>query len=339
MEASKTAKKRGRRPLNTAAATQINAVDRPHSGFHVQDERSGKHRHTKPPIHDLPQPTRRFGHIHVDVVGPLPPSEGKRYIFTIIDRSTRWPEATPMEDATTRSCAQALLGSWIARFGLPEHITSDRGASFTSELWKALAQLLGVTLHFTTAYHPQANGLIERWHRSLKTALTARCTTATWTSQLPWVLLGLRTTPKEDLDHSAAEMVYGQPLVVPGEFFPSDGASDSQLEDLRRVARQFAPSRPTRHSHHPSYTPPGLDTAKFVFLRDDTHRQPLSCPYKGPFRVLQRSPRAFKLQLEGRTDWVTTERLKPAYTDATDLDDATYTRSGRHSRPRRILDL
>ncbi|XP_069990665.1 uncharacterized protein [Penaeus vannamei] len=110
-------------------------------------------------IRNLPQPKRRFGQIHVDVVGPLPQSEGKRYIFTIIDRSTRWPEATPMEDATTRSCAQALLDSWIARFGLPEHITSDRGASFTSELWEALAQL-----HFTTAYHPQANGLIERWH-------------------------------------------------------------------------------------------------------------------------------------------------------------------------------
>jgi len=145
---------------------------------------------------------RHFGHIHVDVVGPLPPSEGKRYIFTIIDRSTRWPEAMPMADATTRSCTQALLGFWIARF-------------------------VGVTLHFTTAYHPQANGLIERWYRSLKTALTARCTTATWTSQLPWVLLGLRTTPKEDLAHSAAEMVYGQLLVVPGEFFPSNGSSDT----------------------------------------------------------------------------------------------------------------
>jgi len=74
-------------------------------------QRSKIHRHTKPPIQDLPQPTQRFSYIHMDVVGPLPPSEGKRYIFTIIDRSTRWPEATPMEDTTTRSCAQALLGS------------------------------------------------------------------------------------------------------------------------------------------------------------------------------------------------------------------------------------
>lgn len=58
-------------------------------------------------------------------------------------------------------------------------------------------------------------------------ALTACCTTATLTSQLPWVLFDLRTMPKEDLAHSAAEMVYGQPIVVPGEFFPSNGSSDT----------------------------------------------------------------------------------------------------------------
>nr|BDT63073.1 MAG: reverse transcriptase [Trachysalambria curvirostris nimavirus] len=298
-----------------------------------QCQRSKIHRHTRPQVHELPQPTRRFGHIHVDIVGPLPPSEGKRYLFTAIDRSTCWPEAIPMEDATARSCAQALLVSWVARFGLPEHITSDRGTSFTSELWKSLEQLLGVTLHFTTAYHPQSNGLVERWHRSLKTALTARCTTATWTSQLPWVLLWLRTTPKEDLQHSAAEMVYGQPLVVPGEFFPADGSSDARIEDLRRVARQFAPCRPTYRSPHPSYVPPDLYKTDFVFVREDAHRQPLSCPYRGPFRVLERAPRAFKIQLEGRADWISMERLKPAYSDVPDQDHCTYTRSGRPSHP------
>ncbi|XP_069994987.1 uncharacterized protein [Penaeus vannamei] len=235
---------------------------------------------------------------------------------------------------------------------------SDRGASFTSELWKALAQPLGVTLHFTTAYHPQANGLIERWHRSLKMALTARCTTVTWTSQLPWVLLGLRTTPKEDLAHSAAEMVYGQPLVVAGEFFPNDGVSDTRIEDLRRVARNFAPSRPTHHSHHLSYTPPGLDTAKFVFLRDDTHRQPLSCPYKGPATILPLQGSCHYLALTrvlSGSSSAPPERLsynlkdkltglpRSALSQHTSMPRTTmtlpYTRSGRHSRPRRILDL
>ena len=303
-----------------------------------QCQRSKIQRHTKPAVQDLPQPTRRFGHIHVDVVGPLPPSAGKRYLFTVIDRSTRWPEATPMEESTSQSCASALLSSWIARFGIPEHITSDRGSTFTAQLWKALADLLGTRLHFTTAYHPQANGIIERWHRSLKAALTARCTTPDWTSQLPWVMLGLRTTPKEDLTYSTAEMVYGQPLVVPGEFFPRDDAdNDTKIEDLRQIAKKFAPSRPTHRSCRPTYVPPQLETTEFVFIREDAHQPPLSCPYKGPFRVVSRSSKAYKIQLDNREDWVAIERLKPAYTDSSDHDDGTYTRSGRLSRPPQIF--
>ena len=127
----------------------------------VNCQRSKIHRHTKASLGSFQQPTRRFGHIHVDIVGPLPSSEGKRYLFTIIDSSTRWPEAIPMEDATTVSCATALLDAWISRFGLPEHITSDRGSVFTSDIWSSLAQLLGVNLHHTTSYHSQANGMVE----------------------------------------------------------------------------------------------------------------------------------------------------------------------------------
>lgn len=75
-------------------------------------------------------------------------------------------------------------------------------------------------LHRTTAYHPQANGLCERFHRSLKAALRASLKDCGWVDRLPWVMLGLRSAPKEDLQASSAELVYGQPLRVPGEFIP-----------------------------------------------------------------------------------------------------------------------
>ncbi|MFO0006952.1 MAG: DDE-type integrase/transposase/recombinase, partial [bacterium] len=90
-----------------------------------------------------------------------------------MDRTTRWPEAMPMSATSVADCAMALLHGWIQRFGVPTTITSDRGQQFTSALWAATCRLLSITHVPTTAYHPQANGLVERFHRRLKDALRA----------------------------------------------------------------------------------------------------------------------------------------------------------------------
>ena len=139
------------------------------------------------------------------------------------------------------------------------YITSDRGGAFISNLWTNLALLLGIQLHHTTAYHPQSNGMIERWHRTLKTSLMSRCTGSDWIHHLPWVLLGLRTTPKEGINISAAEMVFGQPLVVPGEFFPCytnpTDPTHTDLQAARWAARQFTPCLPTHPTHRDTYIP------------------------------------------------------------------------------------
>lgn len=153
--------------------------------------------HIRAPLERISMPQRRFDHIHVDLVGPLPPSNGYTHLLTVVDRFSRWPEAIPLSDITAASCAQVLITHWIARFGIPVDMSSDRGPQFTSQLWASVAQLLGTTLHHTTAYHPQANGLVERFHRYLKSALRARLTGPNWTKELPWVLLGIRTAPKK----------------------------------------------------------------------------------------------------------------------------------------------
>ena len=110
-------------------------------------------RHETTPLEHGQLPDRSFQQIHVDAVGPLPISKGKSYLFTIIDRYTRWPEAILMADATDTSCARALVLHHIAQFGVPTDITSDRGPQFTSNLWTTLEKLLGAQLHHTTAYH------------------------------------------------------------------------------------------------------------------------------------------------------------------------------------------
>ena len=91
----------------------------------LECQRSKMQNHVKSPIQHIPVPGRRFFHIHVDLVGPLPQSNGFFHLFTIINRSTRWPEAIPLCSTTVEDCERALLRSWIPLFGIPSVITSD----------------------------------------------------------------------------------------------------------------------------------------------------------------------------------------------------------------------
>ena len=136
--------------------------------------------------------------------------------------------------------AQTLVTGWVSRFGVPSIITTDRGGQFESTLWSRLMTLLGTTCFRTTSYHPQANGLVERFHRQLKGALKAQPSTCSWTELLPLVLLGIHTAVKEDLKFSTAELVYGTTLRLPGEFFsPSHPSSINDVNDYVSKLKSF----------------------------------------------------------------------------------------------------
>ncbi len=185
------------------------------------------HKYISPPPASIPLPSRRFSHIHVNLIGPLPSSQGHTHIFTIIDRTTPWVEAVPLPSPSARTCADALCSTWISRFGVPHTITSDRGSQFVSSLWTHLSSFLNVSHITTTAFHPQSNGLLEHFHRRLKATLQARCTSPDWFSHLPWVLLSYRTSPHDSSNLSPTEAVFGSPLVLPAQFplSPEDNSS------------------------------------------------------------------------------------------------------------------
>jgi transposase InsO family protein len=167
----------------------------------LQCQRAKVHRHVATLLGTFATPDARFDHIHIDLVGLLPPSNGCVYLLTCIDRFTRWPEAIPIADGSADTVAQGLIQTWVLRFGVPSTITTDRGGQFDSHLWKALTELLGTKHTRTTAYHPIANGMVERFHQQLKSASPHL---EHWAGMLPFVLLGIRTTLKEDLKCTAA---------------------------------------------------------------------------------------------------------------------------------------
>jgi len=201
------------------------------------------HRHTHRRPEQIPVLDDRFQHIHIDIIGPLPNSNGSRYCLTMIDRTTRWTEATPISDTSADTVTNAFFNTWITRFGAPSIITTDRGTQFESLMFEAMARLIGSQ----RTYHPQANGMIERWHRSLKAAIICHGT-KDWTNVFP-ILLGLRNSFKDDIKASAAEMVYGTTLRVP-EYFTSDEPMGCPEMFVQKLCERMRQVRPMPSAHH-----------------------------------------------------------------------------------------
>ena len=179
--------------------------------------------------------------------------------------------------------------------------------------------LLGTKRSRTTAYHPQANGMVERFHRQLKAALKAQENPDAWMEMLPLILLGIRTALKEDLNATTAEMVYGTTLRLPGEFFTP--SLTTTLPDPSNFINQLTihfkniKSVPPRSRHLNSNIPSTLSNTTHVFVRHDGLRKPLQPPYDGPYPVVKRTDKHSTVSINGHNNTVSIDRLKPAHLD------------------------
>lgn len=275
-------------------------------------------RHTRSPFGNFDVPAGRFEHIHIDLVGPLPISNKYQFILTIEDRFTRWPEAIPLEDSTMTTIIKALMEIYIARFGIPMYITTDQGPQFESKLFSEFSKIMGTQRTRTTSYHPQSNGLVERFHRQLKASLYARENISNWSTELPFILLGFRTAIKEDLGHTPAQLVYGQNLKIPGDFIVAskDSISSAPLnvaERLREIMQNLVPKGTRKTKQNNIYVPEDLQKCEHVFIRIDKVKTGLTAPYNGPFKVLKRLRKHFVIDVNGKNTSITIDRLKPAY--------------------------
>ena len=228
-------------------------------------------------------------------------------------------------------------------------------------------QLLGSMRIRTAAYHPSANGLVERFHRQLKSSLKAYPRPVHWADALPFVLLGIRTALKDDIRCSTAELVYGTTLCLPGEFFNADSSSSvpdpaEYVARLKAVMGKLRAAPVRKQALTKTYVAEDLSSCTHVYIRHDGVRKPLRPPYDGPYKVLQRGDKYFTVEVKGTPDTISLDRLKPARleipitaasptattastsspnktpTQPTPMPQTLITRSGRHVHwPKRYI--
>jgi len=194
------------------------------------------------PLHNLPLVSEPFCQVAIDIVGPLPVCKdtGNRFILTVLDLCTHYPEAIPLKQHTAQDVAQAL-GNVFSHFGFPQEILSDQGSDFMSALMQIFLTDFGINQIRTSPYHPQTNGACERFNGTLKSMLRSLTEKFpdTWDAALPWILFAYREVPVETLGCSPFDLLFGRSVAGPLSLLKSAWLRESDLQGAKRNVVEF----------------------------------------------------------------------------------------------------
>ena len=169
------------------------------------------------PLHPIPVFDEPFSHIIIDCVGPLPKTKSQNeYLLTIMCSSTRFPEAIPLRSIKTNTILKALI-KFFTLFGLPKSIQSDQGTNFMAHAFQQVMNQLGIKQYKSSAYHPESQGALERFHQTLKTMKKMYCieNSKDWDEGVHLLLFAVRESVQESLGFSPFELVFGHAVRGP----------------------------------------------------------------------------------------------------------------------------
>jgi transposase InsO family protein len=155
--------------------------------------------------------------IATDILGELPMTEnGNRYILGISDYFTKWTESFPMPNMEAATVVRIIVEEVVARFGVPASIHSDQGRQYESELFSEMCRVLHIKTR-TTPYHPQSDGMVERFNKTLVTMLSAYVNEhhSNWDSYLPYVMMAYRASVHETSGFTPNYMMLGREVSTP----------------------------------------------------------------------------------------------------------------------------
>ena len=153
-------------------------------------------------LQPIPAFDEPFSRIIIDCVGPLPKTKsGNEYLLTIMCASTRFPEAIPLRNIKTKTTVRALV-EFFTFVGLPKSVQSDQGSNFMSGIFQQVMHELGIKQNRSSAYHPESQGALERFHQTLKNMINSYCydTEKDWVECIHPLLFAVRESLQESLD-------------------------------------------------------------------------------------------------------------------------------------------
>ncbi|KAK3106890.1 hypothetical protein FSP39_002127 [Pinctada imbricata] len=169
------------------------------------------------PLQPIPAFEEPFSRVLVDCVGPLPRTRsGNQYLLTIMCTSTRFPEAIPLRNIKAKTIVKALT-KFFSFVGAPKAIQSDQGSNVMSGLFQQVMHELGIRQYKSSAYHPESQGALERFHQTLKTMMKTYCHQygKDWDEGVHLVLFAAREAVQESLGFSPFELVFGHTVRGP----------------------------------------------------------------------------------------------------------------------------
>ncbi|KAL5503537.1 hypothetical protein EMCRGX_G010502 [Ephydatia muelleri] len=249
-------------------------------GSHSPAQRSEK----SPPRNKAPlevsHAIRPLERIAMDILGPLPETpRGNRCILVVGDYFTKWTEAYPLPDMEALSIAKVLVNEFICRFGVPDSIHTDQGKNFEAKVIQEICHLLGVTKTRTTPYHPQSDGLVERFNRTLLEMLsTTVADEHDWDLSLPTLLLAYRTSVQETTGITPFQLMFGRNPRLPEDILYSlPVASHDSVTQYTRVLK-------------------GRLERSYQAYQELGKSRKLHKPWQGPYRVVKAiSPSVYRI--------------------------------------------
>ncbi|XP_061176104.1 uncharacterized protein LOC133185059 [Saccostrea echinata] len=305
-----------------------------------------KGRTTKVPLGDMPIIEVPFRRVAVDLVGPIQPAtrKGNRYILTVVDFATRYPEAIALKGIDTERVAEALVDVFC-RVGVPKEMLTDMGSQFTSELMTEVSRLLSIRQLTTTPYHPMCNGLVERFNGTLKQILRRLCAErpTDWDKYLSASLFAYRDAPQESLGFSPFELVYGHevrgPMKILRELWTKEVADSEvrttyqyvvdlkeRLEDTCRIARENLQksSMKYRKYYNKGAKNRQMSKGEKVLILLPTASNKLQMQWKGPYEIIEKVGKIdYRINVNGKIKTFHANMLKLYIDRESDKNDET----------------